>query len=159
MGGTLRWRVVTIVALLCLLAGLVVLSGAIEPDPAKGEYPGTDEIDEDPDAYVGDRVVVAGTVVETSPVTIENGDRTYVLDNVDSAVAVDDELVVYGTLRAEDRIDAIETVGQEPWELQYMYLVSLLAGLWVLGRLVNRWTIDTADWSVVPRPEPVLSLR
>lgn len=161
MGEQLRWRLVALILLLGLLALLFVWAGTIEPDPADNIYPGTGDIHENPDKYVDDRVSVSGTVIDTDPLTIEDepvpGETiTFVIDGADVDPAIGDELSVYGTLQTNNRVDAINTVHREPWEAIYMYVISFLGGVWVLARLINGWTIDTATWSIVPRKEPLL---
>lgn len=161
MGEQLRWRFAALLLLLGLLVVLFVWAGTIEADPADNNYPGTGDILENPDEYVGDRVSVSGTVIDTDPLTIEDetvpGETiTFVIDGADVDPAVGDEVIVYGTLQPDNRVDAINTVHREPWEAVYMYIISFLGGLWVLARLVNGWTVDTATWSIVPRTEPLV---
>lgn len=158
MNDSLHLRVTVILACLCLLVGLSVWLGSVEPDPANNHYPGPVEIEENPEEFVGERVSVGGTVVDTNPLTIGDDGRRFVVESVDRTVSVDDGLVVYGTFRADGSLETIEMTHVEPWERQYMFLVSGLGGLWVLGRLLNRWTIDTTDWALVPRSEPLVCL-
>lgn len=156
------YRVGVVVVFLGILGGLFVLAGTVEPDPANNSYPGTSEIRESPDQYVGDRVTVGGKVIETEPLTIEKGTTsaeslTFVVENSETTVAVGDKIAVYGTLTETDRITAINTVRHERSNRIYMYLVSFLAGLWVLGRICNHWTLDTTEWALVSRSEPRFS--
>lgn len=158
MRSSAQSRLLAIGILLVILAGLFVWAGTIEPDPADNNYPGVSDIHETPDEYVGDRISVDGTVVDMDPLTIETtvaGDRiTFVIENADPDVAAGDHLVVFGTLQPNNHVTAIDTVHREPWEAYYMYVVSFLAGLWVLARLVDGWTLDTDDWTIVPRTDP-----
>jgi hypothetical protein len=113
---------------------------------------------------VGDRVVVGGTVIETDPLTIEaepvpGEPIAFVVENTARTPDIGDALTVYGTLRSENRIRAIEQVHTEPWERQYMYLVSFLGGLWVLGRLCNGWRFDRESISIVPRTDPLIPIK
>jgi hypothetical protein len=155
-------RFLTIAILLAVLAVLFVWAGTIGPDSTDNNYPGTEDIHENPGQYVGERVTVGGTVTNTDPLTLEttiaDTTLTFVIENTDHDVAVDDRLNVFGTLQADNNVDASNTVRQKPWERYYMYAVSFIAGLLVLGRLLNRWTVDTTTWSIVPRPDPLLTL-
>jgi hypothetical protein len=60
-------------------------------------------------------------------------------------------MVVYGTLEADNTIAVINTTVRQPWEYQYMYLVSFLAGLWTLGRFIRHWSLDRETLSFTPR--------
>lgn len=155
------WRVVAICALLVVLVGLFVSLGTVQPRPANNDFPGQQQLLDDQRQHVGDRVYVVGTVVDTDPLTIRTTPQsgrqlTFVIEDADSDPAVGDELWVFGVLQAEGEVRAIDTVRQQPSEVALMYVVSFLAGLWVLGRLLNQWTLDTDDWAVVPRETPYL---
>lgn len=156
-------RLLAVTALFVVLFGLFVLAGTVQPDPADRNYPSEADIAADGERYVGDRVVVGGTVIETDPLTIEAepvpGELiAFVVENTARTPEIGDTLTVYGTLRAEHRIRAIEPIHREPWEMQYMYVVSFLGGLWVLGRLGNGWQFDRKSMSIVPRTEPLISM-
>lgn len=163
MEGSLRVRVVSILLLAGILVTLLVWAGTIEPDPADNRYPGSIDIHENPETYVGDRVAVSGRITGTEPLTIratfpDAGTETFVIENAAVDVAVGDHLVVFGTLQPDNRVEAIDTLDREPWELYYMYVVSFLGGLLVLGRLINGWTVDTETWSIVPRTDPLVGI-
>jgi len=155
-------RVGLIVALLIILAGLFVFAGTIDPAPSDRDYPGGVELLEGTSQYLGDRVVVSGTVTAVDPVTIEaepvaGETLVFAVSNTARTPAIGDQIIVYGTLRAENRIHAIEQVHREPWERQYMYVVSFVGGLWVLARLITGWRFDPGTWSFVPRPQSLWS--
>lgn len=156
-------RFALIAVLLVVLAGLFVWAGTIEPDPADNNFPGNDEVFADPDEYVGQQVSVGGTVVNTNPLTVETtveGERvTFIVENANLDVSTGDQLSAFGTLQSDHTVTATNVVHREPWEAHYMYAVSFLAGLWVLARLLNRWTVDTDHWTVIPRTEPYITLR
>lgn len=42
---------------------------------------------------------------------------------------------------------------REPWEAQYMYGVSALAGCWVLARLASHWRLDPRTLALEPRAD------
>ncbi|MFB6202613.1 MAG: hypothetical protein ABEI98_11470 [Halorhabdus sp.] len=152
---TWQRRALGVIVLVGLLFGLFVWAGTTSPNPAANRYPGTTALLEDYDAYVGERVQVGGTVMRTDPVVIaiSNGvaSRELTVRNAGQSVEVGDQLVVFGTVRAGNTVVVAESRAREPWEAQYMYAVSFLGGLWVLGRLVNGWTINTNRWTVEPR--------
>lgn len=154
-------RVALIAVLLVALTGLLVWYDTLDPDRADNNLPEASDVKDNPGTYVAERVSVGGTVVETDPLTIEDEGLTFVIENAaaDSKVEAGDRLRVHGTLDANNHIDVSTTIHSEPWEYYYMYVVSLVAGLWVLGRGLNRWTVDSTNWSVVPRAEPVVTLR
>ena len=155
-----RHRLLAIGVLFAVLAILLVWAGTVQPDPSDNSYPDTPEIRENTDKYVGADVSVSGTIIQMDPLTIEDtvaGETvTFTVASTDAAVAVGDTLWVFGTLQADNHIQATATLTREPWEEQYMYVVSFGAGLLVLGRLINGWTVDTETWSVVPRTDSLV---
>ncbi|TKR25450.1 hypothetical protein [Natronomonas salsuginis] len=163
MDDRLGIRLLAIATLVAVLFGCFVLAGTVQPSPDDRNYPNEADIAADGERYVGDRVVVGGTVIETDPLTIEaepipGEPIAFVVEDTARTPEVGDTLTVYGTLRSENRIRAIEPIHREPWEMQYMYLVSFLGGLWVLGRLCNGWRFDRESMSLVPRTAPLISV-
>jgi hypothetical protein len=158
MHRSLQRRALYLTVLFAVFAALLVWAGTIEPDPDRHNYPDTTDIHDSSKAYVGDRVSVGGVVADTEPLTIDDTVRpgeTVSLIIEDNTLDADtgDTVWVYGTLRPNGRVEAINTVQRPPGDRTYMYLVSFAAGLLVLGRLVTGWTIDTTDWTVVPRSD------
>ena len=156
-----KTRFLFIAVLLVVLAGMFVYAGTMEPDPGDNNYPSTSDVHENPDKYLNEKVSISGTVVDTDPLTIEtthkDETKTFVIQNANSDVSTGDQLTAFGTLQETDHIHATNVVHRGPWEAYYMYVVSFLAGLWVLGRLVNGWTIDTTKMTVVPRTDPLFT--
>lgn len=153
---TPRARLLLVAGLLVTLAGLFVLAGTIEPDPRDNSYPNTDEIAENPNSLLGERVVVGGTVTAHDPVQIRftggvDRELTVTVTNVDDPPPVGHELQAFGTLTDPTTVEAETALARAPWETWYMYVVSFVGGLWVLGRLVAHWRPDSAALSVVPR--------
>ena len=149
-------RAALVVVLVLLLAGTVVWYGTVDPDPASNNYPGSDEIAQDPDAYLGEHVSVSGTVVAHDPLRIEVGyglDGTMTLEvaGVDDPPPIGHNLNVFGTLTEPNVVHAENTVSRAPWEATYMYIVSFIGGLWVLARLLRHWRFDADTYSAVPR--------
>jgi hypothetical protein len=163
METNLQRRILFIAILLGVFAVLLVWAGTVQPDPDKHNYPGPTNIHDTPEQYVGERVLVGGVVVETEPLTIEStvgaGEKiTFIITDSDLETSRGNDVQVYGALQPDNRVVTIDTVHREPWERQYMYVVSFLAGLLVLGRLLNDWTIETADWTVVPRTTRLIDI-
>lgn len=156
-----RWRAVTLLLLLALLFGLAVWYGTLGPAPAANAYPGAEELADG--RAVGERAVVGGPVVGTGPVVIAAayGDgetlRATVLD-APPDVEPGDRLTVYGTAETRDAVRAERVVRQPRSGYWYAYAVSLLAGLWTLGRTVRHWRVDRDGWGLARR-DPTRSLR
>jgi hypothetical protein len=135
----LRRFVLIILGTIALL-GLFMLAGQTG---LSSKYPTDQDLVTDPDGYVGERVTVGGTVVETNPLYIVSepypGETLrFAVDGYDGDVSVGDTLSVHGVLREEGvvRVDAPATasdrssvVRKEPWERQYMLSVSFFGGL------------------------------
>lgn len=156
-------RAFAVLALCCVLGALFVGYGATTPDPTRNDYPNERLLIEDPDDAVGQQVELSGEVVVVDPVLIavENptGDPLELrVTNVDEPVAEGEELRVFGTVGPDMSIAAQRTLVREPWESSYMYAVSLLGGMWALGRFVRGWRVDTDEWAFVQREAP-LGLR
>lgn len=153
-----RTRVIVVAFLMIVLCGLLVWAGTLEPDPDRNEFPNENDFVMSYDAYVGDRVQVGGTVVETDPVvfvvTTKDGDRMEITAvSFEADPSVGDEINVYGTLETEQRVIVIDSYTREPWERYYMYAVSFIAGLWVLVRFVRGWRFDRDTFAFKPRTE------
>jgi hypothetical protein len=151
-------RLVAFLLLFITLGGLLVGAGTITPDPAMNNYPDEDDAVDNPDAYLDDKVVYGGTVVETDPVRVEvepeTGDTFYAtFENVDRPLSVGDEIVAFGTLQEGDTLDVDRAVVRAPGEFTYMYAVSFIGGLWVLLRILRYWRFDSERLAVVPREE------
>lgn len=159
-------RSVAVTVLLTVLFVLTVGFGAATPNPALGDYPGEDELAQDYDSYVGEYVQVTGTVTETDPVEIDveyeyaaNGARysgviALTVRNLDADVAVGESLQVYGPLGPSKTISAEQSVSVPATNYVAMYVVSALAGLWTLARLLCGWRLDWQTAALKRREEP-----
>jgi hypothetical protein len=147
-------RGLVVVALLAGLVGLGVWYGSLPPDPAVGDYPRSDHLAGEYDAHVGERVEVAGTVVATDPVVVETtspgGTLRLRVTGLDRRVREGDALWVYAVVEPDRTVRVVDAVVVAPWRVDYMRGVSLLAGLWVLGRLLRDWRVDTSAWGLAP---------
>jgi len=150
-----RHRLLALIVLIAVLVGLLVLAGTVDPDPRENRYPGGSDLVTNYETHVGHQASVSGTVVSTDPVIIEisKGVETAHLnvENYDRPVTEGKTLGVFGTVQPEATITAQRGYTREPWEEYYMYLVSFLAGLWVLARIVTGWRLDTDTWTITPK--------
>lgn len=162
-----RDRLAAVALLLCCIAGLLVWYGMLPAyNLATNDYPDEDSVGPDPEAYVGDRVVLEGEVVATDPVVIDAGhpqgsrrftltDAGGTLRNTEGSIDVGDRVRAFGTLTDTTTLAVDRSIARAPWEAQYMYLVSFLGGCWVLGRFVRGWRFDRARLAFVPRETPL----
>lgn len=154
-----------IVVLGVVLVGLTIWAGASPAEPM--EQPGPDETDvtPNPSEYVGEQVTLGGFVVETEPIviatrasghgqfTLENGDSS--LRTADGPLERGDHVSAFGTLEDESTLATERTVTRDSSEAGYMYAVSLLGGLWVVGQFVRDWRFDRETIAFVPREQPL----
>lgn len=149
-------RIALVVVLLGVLAGQFVWFGS-DPPPAPARNLFGTNLDENYDSYVDERGVVDGTVVSTAPVVIaidrDDTDVRLTISGLDRQVSTGDRLRVYGVLRPDHEMDAIDTVVVPAWGLPYTYAVSAVSGLWVLSRTVRDWRFDVARLTL-ERREP-----
>lgn len=155
-------RAVLLVLLLGALFGLLVWHGSLEPDPSVWALPGAEELGDDYGSYLGERVTVWGQVVQTDPVVIAvhyDVDRVIRLRVVglDDSLRVSngDRLNVYGVVEPARKIRVVNVVRIPASGVWYTYAISLLAGLWVLGRLVLHWRVDLETWTLCRRRQPL----
>jgi hypothetical protein len=151
-----RGRGIALVGTLVLLFGLLVWAGTLEPAPSAGSFPGPDWYGENPTRFLGERVDGTGHVVGTDPVRVafEYGvgeTVTITLEGVDHAVSEGRRIRVFGVLTAPDRIDVVESFTTPPNGMPYAYVVSFLAGLWALYRILRTWSVDREVVGLVPR--------
>lgn len=150
-----RSRLAAIAVLLLALFGLFVWGGTVAPDPSMNAYPDEDEVGPAAGQYVGERVTLGGTVVETAPVVVRvpyaDGSMNVTLQSVEQPVDRGDSVTAFGTLRDERTLAAERVVVRAPWEMRYMYVVSFLGGLLVLARIARQWRFDREELAMVPR--------
>jgi hypothetical protein len=142
--------------LTAVLLAMFLWAGTLSPDPAMNSYPDEDQIAQNPDAYVGQSVSVAGTVVDTDPLVIETVPDTgepfrVTLQNLNRPAAVGDEISAFGTLEDETTLTVKRATVRSPWEFTYMYIISFLGGLLVLGRLTIQLRFDSDSLAFRPR--------
>jgi hypothetical protein len=151
-----RIRLLAFVMLAAALFATLLWAGTLSPNPAMNTYPDEDQVAQNPDPYVGHPVSLAGTVVSTEPLIIETvpdtGDPFRVsLQNLDQPVAVGDEISAFGTLDDSETLTVKRATVRSPWEFTYMYIISFLGGLLVLGRLTIQLRFDSDSLAFRPR--------
>ena len=146
-------RLLTIALLVGGLFGLFVAHGTLEPAPDQHDYPGNAEVVADPDAYVGEQVLVSGPVVGTEPTVVALEGSEYVVADAPPAEA-GQELWVFATVEADGTLTAHDGLARDQWESTYMYAISIVAVLWVLARGLRHWRIDLRRLTIEPRPTP-----
>lgn len=159
-------RLLAVVLVLAALFGLLAWHATLTYDPAMNHYPNEEAVAADPDAYVGERVELNGEAVAADPVVIEvtaNGDaeRIVVADadetrlNADDPIEPGDNVRAFGTLESSDRLAVERTIATEPWEMGYLYAISLVGAAWVVARSIRWWRFDRKRLAFVPRAEPL----
>lgn len=159
MAGLSRARGAALALLLVVLVALCIGFGTVEPDPERNHYPDEEHLATDYDAYIGERVEFAGIVTSVDPVVVEteygvDGEFSLTVTNVD-AIEPGDHVRVFGVVEPDRTVRAERAIVRAPWEVGYMYLVSLLAALWVGIRALRYWRIDVDARAVVARADPV----
>lgn len=157
-------RLAAVAGLLALLFALCVWSGTLGPNPAMGAFPGGEELAADYDAYVGERVVVAGEVVGTDPAVVRlefagHPDLLLAVTGLGFEPGRGDLLRVYGVARPGHTVEALDAFAVPTTGRWYTWSVSFLAGLWVLGRVVSHWGLDRSDWALRARTTTWLDAR
>lgn len=167
---TWQSRVVALGFLLSMLFAACVGFGMLSPNSEAGRYPHADDIAQNPETYVDNRVVMSGTVIRTDPLVVQaeytavrNG--AFVKDTVRLTVTDIEPILqrgttvqVFGTMTDKQTIHASNTIVVPARNYLYMYAISFIAGLWVLVRLLQQWRIEWCNLQLTPRSSP-LSLR
>lgn len=153
---TVRARLGLLLTLVALLFGLAVWYGSLAPAPAFGAYPNQEHLATDYDRYLGERVSVDGFVQTTDPVTItaEYGAGHTIrltITGLSISVSEGENLRVYGVVEPDSTIRTINAFTVPRRGLWYTWTVSFVAGLWVFGRIVRHWKLDTVGWTLEPR--------
>lgn len=152
-------RLVAISLLAVLLVGLFVLGGTgwpTHPDATPSE----EALAEDYASHVGEEVQIGGTVLETNPTVIEvESDAGNFELAVENAPAADpgEEVTLAGELRPDRTIaaDPGRSVVRQPWELAYMYAISVVGALLVAARILDGWRFHPRALAFEPRATPL----
>lgn len=140
-----------------LLVGQLLLGvgfSATYPDPSHPQYyPGASDLTDDYDAFVGDRVALGGTVVSMDPVTVRAGTLRLTLSRGRGTVGLEtgDRVELLGVVKPGHSISPVSIVRYPPDRLLRTYVVSFVAGLLVLFRLLRHWQPDGRRLVLRPR--------
>lgn len=152
-------RFLVIVSLIVILVSMFIWFGSLEPEPKKGDYPGSEQLFEDYDDHVGEKVEVTGDVVNTDPLTIEieRLEKEMRLEITDADISADkgDKLQVFGVLQEDHTIQAENAVRQPLVNYIYMYIISTVAAIWISIRIITRWRWNGEKHRVEERDEPL----
>ncbi|MFC7213849.1 hypothetical protein ACFQO4_07120 [Saliphagus sp. GCM10025334] len=154
-------RVLAGLVLLALLVGCLLVAGSMSDELLESEHPNQMDVRQDRAAYVGEQVVIGGFVVETDPVvvaTLASGHGRFTLVDVDDRMIdgdepleVNDRVNAFGRLEDESTLVVERAVTRESADAGYLYGVSMVGGLWIVGRLVQQWRFDPTTVAFVPR--------
>lgn len=154
-------RAAGVVVCLAALCGLFVLGGVGWPTPVDST-PAPEALDAAPAAYVGEAVELHGVVVDTSPtvVAVEHDAGVLMVELADAPEAsVGDDVALYGEWRDGGAagtdgvlvVDRDRAVVRAPWEIAYMYGVSVVGVLLVVARVLDGWRVSRRELAFVPR--------
>lgn len=161
-----RGRAVMIGIFMVVLLGLLFWYGTVTPDPSSNDYPEATDVWPDVNDHIGERIVLRGAVLDTDPVIIgvlyDGGSTTVVLENVNEALlnqedplTEGDAVSAFGVLRDESTLETERATTRDRWEYWYMYVISFVGGLWVLGRFLRGWRFDRDQLAFVSREHPL----
>lgn len=150
-------RLAVVCLLLTVLVGEFVWYGAYPPPDPYVNLSGT-LLAEGYDRFVGQRALVTASVVSTDPVVLLlDPDDTAVrltVTGVDRPVVVGDRLRVAGVVQPGYEVRATDFIVVPRWGTTYTYVISAVAALWVLLRVVRQWRLDRRTLALVRRNRP-----
>ncbi|KAA9398996.1 hypothetical protein Har1130_12385 [Haloarcula sp. CBA1130] len=152
------WVRVVIVLGLCLTLGGLFVHAAVTEDQ-RSPYPDAAELSSGYDSYIGQQLMVFGTVTETSEdgmeIRAESDGTTIILRVTGTRAAVEPGGVVqvYGMLEPDQTIAAerVEVVNSSQWAEFYKYGASAIGALGFLLLFVRYWRIDRETWTLEAR--------
>ena len=152
-------RLVGIIVLFVAAGCCLVWYGTLQPAPSLGVPPDNDDVIDTYNRYVGEKIVVDGTVTSTDPLVIQvsmsDGRSTELtVDSAGVTVERGDNLAVYGRLHPDNSINAQNTVRKPGAAYLRTRIVSLIAVLWVLARALRHWQVDVRNLRVTQLNEP-----
>ncbi len=152
-------RTVMITIMIIALLFLFVWHGSLSPAPERGRYPGADELVDDYEDHIGEKVEVGGEVLEIDPVRIEveSAGDTMILEIVDlkEQPGIGDRLTVFGTAGENKTIYAQNAMTRPLWRYVYMYGISVVGATWVGFRVLGQWRFDREKFALEPRDKPL----
>ncbi|NHN62886.1 hypothetical protein G9463_06160 [Haloarcula sp. JP-Z28] len=155
----MRVRVrVVIMLVLCLTLGGLFVHAAVTEDKWT-PYPDAADLSAGYESYVGQQLMVFGTVTETSEgemrIRAESDGTAITLRVTETRTAVEPGGVVqvYGTLEPAQTITAerVEVVNSSRWAEFYKYGTSAIGALGFLLLFVRYWRIDREAWTLEAR--------
>lgn len=117
----------------------------------------------EPGRYLDGPVESGGIVQETNPVVVSvdtmGGTDRVTIVGATIEPEPGDKVRVYGTLVEPTTIDAHSAFVVPQQGRWYAWGISFLAGLWVLARLIQHWTVTWSTLGFEPRAEPLTVRR
>jgi len=150
-------RVVIVLVLSLILGGLFVHAAVTEEQ--RSPYPDGEDLSSEYESYIGQQLMVFGTVTETSEsgieIRVESDETSITLNVTGTAAAVEPGGVVqvYGTLEPDQRITAerIEVVNSSRWAELYKYGASAIGAFGFLLLFFRYWRVDRDTWTLEAR--------
>ncbi|RLN02012.1 hypothetical protein [Haloarcula sp. Atlit-7R] len=152
------WVRVGIVLVLCVTLGGLFVHAEITEDEWS-PYPDAADLSTGYESYVGQQLMVFGTVTETGDgelyIKVE-GDGTAItlrVTETNTAVESGGVVQVYGTLGPEQTIAAerVEVVNSSRWAELYKYGASAIGALGFLLLFFRYWRINRDTWTLEAR--------
>ncbi|EMA28830.1 hypothetical protein [Haloarcula japonica] len=152
------WVRVVIVLVLCLTLGGLFVHAEVTED-RWSPYPDATDLSAGYESYVGQDLMVVGTVTETSEdemeIKAESDGEEIVLrvTGMKTAVEPGGVVQVYGTLKPDQTIAAehVEVVSSSRWAEFYKYGASAVGALGFLLLFFRYWRIDRETWTLEAR--------
>ena len=152
------WVRVAVVLVLCLTLGGLFVHAEVTDDE-RSPYPDAAELFSDYDSYVGQQVLIIGTVTETGSdgmeIRAESDGVSINLTVTGARTAVEPGGVVqvYGTLEPRRTIaaDRVEVVNSSRWAAFYKYGASVVGAVGFLLLFVRHWRLARDTWTLEAR--------
>ncbi|AUG46405.1 hypothetical protein BVU17_02280 [Haloarcula taiwanensis] len=152
------WVRVGIVLVLCLTLGGLFVHAEITEDE-RSPYPDAADLSTGYESYVGQQLMVFGTVTETGDgelyIKVEGDGTAITLRVTETSTAVESGGVVqvYGTVGPEQTIAAerVEVVNSSRWAELYKYGASAIGALGFLLLFFRYWRINRDTWTLEAR--------
>jgi hypothetical protein len=152
------WIRVVIVLGLCLILGGLFVHAEMTEDK-RSPYPDAADLSSGYDSYVGQQLMVFGTVTDTREdgmqIRAESDGKTITLRVTGTRTVVEPGGVVqvYGTLEPDQTIAAerVEVVNSSRWAEFYKYGASAIGALGFLLLFFRYWRINHDTWTLEAR--------
>ncbi|AJF26096.1 hypothetical protein JZX76_15455 [Haloarcula hispanica] len=152
------WVRAVIVLVLCLILGGLFVHAAVTEEQ-RSPYPDAADLSTGYESYVGQHLMVFGTVTETGDggmaIRAESDGTAITLrvTGTEAAVEPGGVVQVYGTLESNQTIAAerVEVVNSSRWAEFYKYGASAVGALGFLLLFFRYWRIDRETWTMEAR--------